>query len=36
MLSETNLGKINSADDLDQKTINLSSTYLNLMKNKVK
>lgn len=36
MLSDTNLGKINSAEDLDLKSNNLSSTYLNLRKIKVK
>lgn len=35
MLSDTNLGKMYSTDELDLKSNNISSTYLNLKKNKV-
>jgi len=35
MLSDNNLGKINSADEYDIKSNNPNSTHLNLNKNKV-
>jgi len=36
MISDLNIAKINSAEEIDIKSNHLSSTYLSLKKNKVK